>query len=128
MRNLMSHHPGQFSFIVCCHDQARIHIKEAAREGKSVDIVGIDDLDSEGNERIRISHEILPCAIDVLGDDWITTEFGSGIDFLRILLAHRNVPVETVPVAQAAAAAYVAITDSIEVTNAAIVISLYLLG
>src|SRR6185369_980602 len=45
VRNLMSHHAGQFGLVVCGQNQTFVHIEKATRKRKRVHLVGVDNLD-----------------------------------------------------------------------------------
>ncbi len=42
--------------------------KKIRLEGEGIDLVGVDDFDGEGHFRIRIAYDVLPHAVDILGD------------------------------------------------------------
>ena len=90
VRDFMRHDARKLRFFVGAQYQSAIHVEESARESKRVDGVRIDDLDGEGNLRVRIPDQILSNSIYVFGDDGIGDELRNAIDFLRELLAERN--------------------------------------
>ncbi len=49
MGNFVRHNAGQFRFAVCGQQQPFVHVKISARESERVNLVGIDNLDVEGN-------------------------------------------------------------------------------
>src|SRR5260370_25674541 len=57
--DLMSHDAGQFGLFVGGQDQSGIHVEESAGQRESVDVVGIDHLNSEWHLGIRISPQVL---------------------------------------------------------------------
>ena len=124
MCDLVRHHAGQFGFVVSGQYQARIDVKEAAWKSKSVDIVAVQDLDSEWNLSVRVSHQSLPEAIHIFRNDGVFNQSRGRFDFLRELFAHGDLPVERVPVAEAASTTYFAIADCIQVADTTIVVGL----
>ncbi len=122
VRNLVCHHSRQFRFVVSRQNQPGIHKEEAARKSKRVHLVRVDDLNGEGDLRVGIAHDVLSHSVHVFRDHRIGDYLRRLLDLLGILLAHRDLLVEVVPVADAASASDVAIADGIEIANAAVVI------
>src|SRR5205085_7880954 len=67
-------------FVVCIQNQAFVHIEEAAGQSERVDLVGVNDLDGEGNFGVRVKHYVLAYAIDVLCDYRVVNEFSLTIN------------------------------------------------
>src|SRR4030095_3091580 len=70
-----------------------------------------------------VTHQVLADAIHIFGDSGITNQLGSGFHFLGVLLAHADLALQRVPVAESAAA-YLAIAGGVNVALAAIVLHL----
>ena len=115
VRNLVCHYPGQFRFIIGRQYQSGIYIKKSTGQREGVHLVRIDNLNSEGDLGIRVAHQILPNAIDVLCDHGIRDHFRGAFHLLGELLAHLDLPIQAVPVAHASPATHVAVADSTNV-------------
>ena len=112
----MRHHARQFRFLVRMQDQAAIHVEESARQRERVHHVRIDHLDRERHARVRIAHQILPHAVHVFVHHGVVDELRALIDFLRELLAERDLVLERVEVQSLA---HVAVADGVDVRFAA---------
>src|SRR6266566_4368551 len=110
--NLVGHHAGKLGLFLCAEDQAAVHIEEAAGEREGVDFVGINNLDGEGNARVRIAHQVLADAVDVFGDHGIVNQLRGALDFLGQLLAQGDFALQRVEVH---AFANAAIADGLDV-------------
>ncbi len=116
VRDLVRHHAGQLGFIVSSQNQAGVHVEESAGQSEGVDVVGIHDLDRERHLRIGVAHQVLAHAIDVLGDHRVLNHLRAGLDHHRVLLAHLDVGVDRVPVAQTLAGlTHFAIADIVDI-------------
>ena len=82
VRNLVCHYPGQFRFIIGRQYQSGIYIKKSTGQREGVHLVRIDNLNSEGDLGIRVAHQILPNAIDVLCDHGIRDHFRGAFHLL----------------------------------------------
>ena len=123
VRYLMRHHAGQLGLFISRQNQAGIHIEESARQRERVHFIGVDYLDGKRYLGIRIAHQILPYAIDILVHDWVLHQLYAVFDLHRILLAHSDFGLERVPVAQAASAD-LAIANRIDIVFPTIVFHL----
>ncbi len=112
MGNLVSHDARELRLFLSAEDQAAVHIKKAAGQRESVDFVGIDDFDGEGNARIGIAHQVLANAIDVFRNDGVVNELGGALNFLSQLLAEGDFAFERKKVN---ALANVTVTDGFDV-------------
>ncbi len=102
--DLVGHDARDFGFFIGGHDEAGVDIKEAAGESHGVDLVGVDDLDGEGDFAVGVFDDVLADAVDVLDDDGIGDEVGGLLDLHGVGLAVADLPVGGVPVAHAATA------------------------
>ena len=118
VRRLMRHHSGQLRFLVRRQNQARVHIEKAAGQRHRVDLVGINHLDRERHLAVGVLHNVLADAVYILHNHWIGDETRALLDLVGVLLAHLDLAVGRVPVAQAAFADF-AIADGAHVRNAA---------
>ena len=124
MRNFVGHHSRQFSFLVGGQDQSGVHIEEPARQGERIDVIGVHHFDCERHLRIRIANQILPKSIHILRHDRVLNQLDCGLDLLRVLLAHRNLFLNAIPVPQALTAANIPVSHSFDVSPAAFVLNL----
>ncbi len=108
----MGHHAGKLGLFLCAEDQAAVYIEETAGEREGVDFVRINNLDGEGNARVRIAHQVLADAVDVFGDHGIVNQLRGTLDFLGQLLAQGDFALERVEVHAFADAA---IADGLDV-------------
>ena len=92
VRDLVRHHSGQFRFVFRCQDQPFVDVEIAAREGKRIHLIGIDDLDVERNLGIRMLHDVLADAIDIFADHGIFDQLGGLFEFRRDLLSDLYLP------------------------------------
>ncbi len=95
MRNLVSHHAGQFGFLIGSQDQACVHVEKSARERDSVDFVGVNDFDGEGNLRVGILDQVLPDPVDVLRHDRILNQSHLRFQFFGNGTSQRDLRLET---------------------------------
>src|SRR6266404_5496515 len=122
--NFVGHHAGQLGFIVSGEDQARINVEETAGQREGINVVRINDLDDEWHLRIGVADQVLAQPVDVFADSRISDQLGGGLDLQGVVLAHRDLLFQTVPVSEAAAAASFSASYGVDVAEAAIVISL----
>ena len=115
---LVGHDAGEFGLFVGGHDEAGVDVEEAAGEGHGVDLVGVDDLDGEGDFAVGVFDDVLADTVDVLNDDGVGDHVSGLLDLHGVLLAGADLPVGGVPVADAAAAD-VASADGVDVVFAA---------
>ena len=108
VRDLVRHHARQFGFVIGFQDQPGIDEEESAGKRKGVDLLGVDHLDRERDLGIGIAHQVLAHAIHILGDDRVVDDLGLALDFLRHLLAERDLLFERIEVHPLA---YVAVAD-----------------
>ena len=104
MGGLVRHDAGQFGLFVGGEDEAGVDVEEAAGQGHGVDLVGVDDLDGEGNLAVGVLDDVLADAVDVFDDDRVGDQVGGLLDLHRVLLADADLRVDRVPVAHAASA------------------------
>ena len=116
--NLVRHHACKLSLFVGRQNQSAVHVEETARQSEGVDLVRVDDLDSERHLGVGVAHQVLPDSIHVLIDDRVLNHAGGLFDHHGVLLAHLDFGVGRVPIAQAAAA-NLAIADRVYVVLAA---------
>ena len=88
MRDFVRHDSGELGFIVSGEDEAGIHIKESTGKREGIDLVRFDNLDGEGNLRIRVANDVLSDAIDVFADRGVVEQFDLPLDFCSELPAH----------------------------------------
>src|SRR2546422_3554266 len=112
MGDFMRHHPGQFRLFIGTQHQSAIHVEKAAGQCKSIDLVRVDHLDSEGHFGVGIAHQVLANAVDELDHDRIVHQFGGALHFLRQLLADSDLFLEGVEIHTLAD---VAVADLIDV-------------
>src|SRR5216683_2926485 len=101
---LVGHDAGELRLLVGGHDEAGVDVEEAAGKSHGVDLVGVDDLDGEGDLAVGVLDDVLADAVDVLDDDGIGDHVGGLLDLHGVGLAVADLPVDGVPVAHAAAA------------------------
>ena len=87
MGNFVGHDASEFGFRIGLEHEARINEEESAGEGEGVDFFRVQHLDGKGHFGIRVPDEVLPNAVDVLGDDGVVDNLGLALDFLRQLFA-----------------------------------------
>ena len=126
--NFVRHYAGKFSLVVGCQYQPGVHVEEATGQRKCIHIVGIDYFDCERYLGIGVPHQVLANAIDVFLNDWIGNQFGGRLHLRRIAAAHLDLLFQAVPVAQAAIAAYFAVTNGVDIAKTSVVISFGRLG
>ena len=102
--DLVGHDAGKFGFFVGGQDEAGVDVEESAGQRHGVDLVGVDDLDGEGDFAVGVLDDVLADAVDVLDDDGVGDEVGGLLNLHGVLLAVADLPVGGVPVAHAAAA------------------------
>ena len=115
----MCHDASQFSFVVGSQDQAGIDIEEASGQRECIDLIRIHHLDSERHKGIGVPHQVLTNTIDEFGNCRIGDEFGGSFDLLGKLLAHLDLLFQAIPVPQTASATHIAVTDGIDISDAA---------
>ena len=125
VRDLVRHHASEFCFIVSGQNQPRIHVEKPTGQSKGVDVVRINHPDRKWNRRIRVPHQVLPDAIDILGDNRILHHLGRLFHLLGVFLSHPDLTFDAVPLPQSPAATHVAISNRIQIAQAAVVIHLY---
>ena len=96
--DFVRHHAGQFGFGLGLQDQAGVHEEEAARQREGVHFLGIQHLDGEGNLGVGVADQVLPDAVDVLGDDRVVDDLGLALHFLRQLLAESDLLLQGVEI------------------------------
>src|SRR6202044_1017879 len=101
---LVGHNAGEFGLFVGGHDEAGVDVEEAAGKGHGVDLVGVDDLDGEGDFAVGVFDDVLADTVDVLDDDGVGDQMGRLLDLHRVGLAGADLPVGGVPVAGTASA------------------------
>ena len=101
---LVGHDAGELGLFVGGHDEAGVDVEESAGKGHGVDLVGVDDLDGEGDFAVGVLDDVLADAVDVLDDDGVGDQVGGLLDLHGVGLAVANLPVGGVPVADAASA------------------------
>src|SRR5947209_1427532 len=116
--NLMGHDSGQFRFLIGGEYGAGVHVHVTAGQRKGVGRFVIQNFNNERHLGIRITHDVLPDAVDVFGDLRIGDEFRTGIYLPGKLMAHSHLFIQRVPVGKTAVAAYVALPDGVHVVNA----------
>ena len=124
VRNFVRHHSGQLRFLVCRQDQSGIDIEKTTRQSEGIDVVGVDYLDCERHLRIGIAHQVLSHPVDVFSHHRVLDQLHRGFDLLGILLAHGDLFLHAIPVAQSGLAAHVAIAYSFDIRLAAVVFDL----
>ena len=77
--------------------------------------------------RVRVPHQVLADAVDVLRDHGIIHQLDLRFDLLGIRPAHRHLPFNAVPVAHTPTASHVAVSHRIHVGLGAIVLDLAVL-
>ena len=102
VRDLMRHDARKFGLIISGENEAGIHIEKASGKCEGIDVVRINDLDGEWDERIRVAHQVLPDPINVFGNRRVLDQLGRRLHLLRVLLAHRKLALQSVPVAESA--------------------------
>src|SRR6266478_5279547 len=125
VRDFVRHYASHFRFVVGSQDQAGIHVKKTTRQSESIDRVRVDDLDRERNLGIGVPHQVLTQPVDVLRDDGILDQLGTGVDLLCILRAHIDLGCDAIAVSDAPAAADGAVADGLEVVDAAVMLQFY---
>ena len=74
MGNLVGHHAGQLSFVFRGQDQAGVHVEKSAGQGEGVHLIRVDHLNGKRHLRVRVAHDVLAQAVDVLGDDRVLND------------------------------------------------------
>src|SRR6185437_830970 len=119
VRNFVRHHASQFRLAIGIENQSGVNVKKPAWQRKRIHIVGINDLECKRNASVRVSDKFLSQLIDVLRHHGICDYFGRRFDFGGIVFAHLNLLLQAVPVSKAAFATDIAVTDGVNVANAA---------
>ena len=90
MGDSMRHHSRQFSLVACAQDEAGIDEQESARQGKGIDLIGIDYLDGKWHLGVRVVRQILSEPVNVFRDNRVVHDFGLALHLLGHLLAKRD--------------------------------------
>ena len=101
---LVGHDAGELGLFIGGHDEAGVDVEESAGQGHRVNLVGVDDLDGEGDLAVGVLDDVLADAVDVFDDDGIGDEVSGLLDLHGVLFAVADLPVGGVPVADAAPA------------------------
>ena len=98
VRNFVRHHSRKFRFFLRPQNQPAVHVEKSARQRKRVHFIGIDHLDREWHLRIRIAHQVLPHAVDVLRHHRVIDHLGTAFHFLRQRFSQRNLVFQRVEI------------------------------
>src|SRR5262249_61020849 len=75
-----------------------IDVEKAARQREGVNLVRVDHLDRERDFRVRVQHDVLSHAVDILGDDWVVNELRVPVNFGGELAAESDLLVYRVEI------------------------------
>ena len=90
VRYLVRHDARDLGLVVGGEDESLVDVEEAAGQREGVDLVGVYDLDGEGDLGVRVEHDVLADAVYVLGDDGVVYELGLAVYFRGELSAEAD--------------------------------------
>ncbi len=96
----MGHHPGQFRLVVRRQDQALVDVEKPAGEGEGVHLVGVNDLDVEGDLGVGVLDDVLSEPVHVFVDDRVFHQPGGLLELARHLFAQFDFFFERDPVGE----------------------------
>src|SRR5262249_37029794 len=95
---LVRYHTRQLRLVVGGLEHAAVDVEMAARQRKGVDLVRVNHLDRDRRLDVRVEDDILPHAVDKLGDNRVSDELRFPIDLGGELAAESDLLVDRVEI------------------------------
>ncbi len=87
MGDFMRHHSRQFRLVAGAQDKAGIDEQESARQGKGIDLIGIDYFDGKWHLGVGVVRQILSEPVNIFRDYRVVHDSGLALHLLGHLFA-----------------------------------------